>query len=135
MPDPTPIRPWTPSEDAVIRREGGGKTAAQIGLMLGRTTNAVHQRAYRLKVSLQKCGDADYRTKYSDAVVEQARRLHEEGIGPAEISQRLGVPYASIKQFMYYAGRFEASVSLVRNRSARCSSTRPSPASLSRARS
>jgi DNA-directed RNA polymerase specialized sigma24 family protein len=105
MPDPTPIRLWTPEEDRVIRREGGGKTAQQLALMLGRTKNAVHQRAYLLRVSLQKYGDADYRTKYSDEVVEQARQMHDCGLGPAEIARRLRVPLVSVRSFVYYQGR------------------------------
>lgn len=107
------VRTWTPAEDALLRRRAPTSTAKQLARSLGRTPNAVHQRAYRLRVRLQKAGDLDYRTKYPDRDVEQARALHESGMPPSEIARKTGIPIGSIKSFVYYRGRAAASLVLV----------------------
>lgn len=107
---------WTPTEDRYIRRAAPYRTARQMARVLGRTVNAVHQRAYLLKVPLQKAGDRDYRTKYSDVVVEAARTMHEAGAGPKAIARDLGVPEGSVRSFIYYRGRCAASMLLLRGK-------------------
>lgn len=104
---------WTPYEDRYIRRAAAYRTAKQMARVLGRTPNAVHQRAYLLKVPLQKAGDRDSRTKYPDEVVEAARAMHEEGAGPKAIARDLGVPEGSVRSFIYYRGRAGASLVLL----------------------
>lgn len=109
------IRPWTSTEDRTIRRLGSTRTAKQLAQMLRRTPCAVHQRAYRLRVRLQKDGDRDFRTKYSDCLVESIRALHEAGLGPRVIASRVHVPEGSVRSFCYYRGRLNASLSLLPN--------------------
>lgn len=109
----TEPRQWTPAEVRSLERLAPTHTAAEIADRLGRTANAVHQQAYLRKIRLQKSGDRDYRTKYSDALVEQCRALHDAGVQPKEISERTGVPLASVKAFVYYLQRADASLSLL----------------------
>lgn len=96
-----------------MRRLAPTSTAKEIAPALDRTPSAVHQRAYLLKVPLQKAGDRDYRTKYPDAAVERTRALHEEGLTPTEISRQTGVPIGSVKSFVYYQGRHNASLAIL----------------------
>jgi hypothetical protein len=105
--------PWSEAERRRLRRLAATYTAAQIADQLGRTVNAVRQQAYLHGIALQKAGDADYRTKYPDALVERARVLHEAGEKPRAIAELIGVPVGSVKSFVYYQGRLEASRSLV----------------------
>jgi hypothetical protein len=105
------MRTWSRREDRTIRRLAATHTAKQLAELLpGRTVNAIHQRAYRLKVRLQKAGDRDYRTKDSDALVERVRQLHEQGKAPSAISRETGVPIGSVKSFAYYRARAQASL-------------------------
>ena len=106
-------RRWLPDDDRTLRRLSPTRTAKQIARALGRTSNAVHQRAHLLHIPLQKAGDRDYRTKYPDTVVERARALHEAGLTPSEITRATGVPIGSVKSFIYYRGRHAASLALL----------------------
>lgn len=108
------MKPWSRFEDGRIRRLAATHTAKQLAALLpGRTVNAIHQRAYLLKVRLQKAGDRDYRTKYPDALVERVRQLHEQGKAPSAIARETGVPLGSVKSFVYYRGRAQASLVLI----------------------
>lgn len=107
------MKRWATADDRAIAKLAATHTAKQLAKVLGRSVHAVHQRAYRKRVRLQKAGDADFRTKYSDAVVEQARKLHEAGVGPRAIARRIGVPEGSVRSFVYYRGRAHASLVLV----------------------
>lgn len=91
-------------------RNGAQRPVPDLAAELGRTVHAVRQRAFLLGVSLMKYGDADFRTKYSDAQVEACRVMHESGSGPAAIARATGIPLASVRSFVYYAGRHRPAV-------------------------
>lgn len=110
------MNPWTPKEDRALQRMADRFTAKQIARAIGRTPAAVHQRAYLKRVKLQKAGDRDFRTKYSDALVERVRQLHEQGKAPSAIARETGVPVGSVKSFAYYRGRSSASLILLDSR-------------------
>lgn len=107
--------PWNPAEVRALQRLAPTHTAAEIADRIGRSVNAVYQQAYLRNIKLQKAGDRDYRTKYSDALVEECRELHDAGVPPSEISARTGVPLGSVKAFVYYQQRADASLTLLEN--------------------
>jgi hypothetical protein len=107
------IQRWSTHERRLLRRRAPHATALEIAAELGRTVHAVRQRAHLDGVPLQKAGDRDYRTKYSDQVVERARALHEAGAPPKRIARELAVPIGSIKSFVYYRARLPASITLL----------------------
>jgi DNA-directed RNA polymerase specialized sigma24 family protein len=96
---------WTQDEDAVIRRFAHSMTAEEIGARLNRTKKAVHIRAQKLGVSLQKYGEHAYQAKYSDELVERCRVLHDEGRRPSEIAAATGVNVFSVHKIVYYGMR------------------------------
>lgn len=108
------MKPWTYAEQAELRRLAPTHTAEQIGALLHRTSHAVHQQAYKLKGRLQKAGDQNHGTKYSDALVEQIRTMHELGTKPAAIARETGVPIGNVKAFVYYRNRSSASLALLK---------------------
>lgn len=46
-----------------------------------------------------------HRAKAEPEVVELARKLHEEGMGPKAISEKLGVPKFTVYDWVYYKTR------------------------------
>ena len=53
----------------------------------------------------RKYGDSHHRVRYSDETVEQARQMHDNGIGPAEISRRTGIRRDTVNDWIYYRTR------------------------------
>lgn len=102
------FRRWEPAEDFAIRRLARSQTAWQIGQSIDRSERAVFIRAQRLGVRLQKEGDRRPGHRWSDAVVEQARCLHDEGKGPAYIAKALGIPRNTVRAFVHYRYRLGA---------------------------
>lgn len=57
-------KPWTPADNAQLRREAQGNTPTRvIGLHMGRTPEAVQSRASDLGVSLKPTNQSPYGTK------------------------------------------------------------------------
>lgn len=102
------MKHWEPTEDLTLRRMAATSTAWQIGQALGRSQRSVWCRAQRLGVRLQKEGERRHGCRWSDAQVERARSLHDEGYGPARISRAIGVPVNAIKNFVHYRRRLRA---------------------------
>lgn len=56
-PSARPLRRWTSAQDAELQALAEqGITAAEIGTMVGRTTNAIHTRVKRLKLKERQDG-------------------------------------------------------------------------------
>ncbi|HAK8205241.1 TPA: AsnC family protein, partial [Salmonella enterica] len=72
--------PWTPEDDRFLRRNCHTMTAKEIGNRLTprRTQRAVTLRAYRLGISLFKCGDNHPRARYKDEDVKLLRELRDQ---------------------------------------------------------
>ena len=64
-----------------------------------------NSKAHARKISLILYGERHPAAKYSDALVEEARILHDEGIAPKAIAERLGVPRGTIRSFVEYKHR------------------------------
>ena len=54
---------------------------------------------------MRKHGDNHHRTRHSDATVERARTMHDEGIKPTLISNELGISLDTINDWIYYRTR------------------------------
>jgi hypothetical protein len=90
----------------VLRQLAGQVAPAVIAERLGtRTRAAVIARGRLLHISLMSYGEHHPAAKYSDALVEQARTLHDEGIKPRAIAEQLGIPVGAVKSFVYYQHR------------------------------
>lgn len=95
-------RLWTDAEDKIIRLMAPEYSAAQIARSLDRTTDAVKNRCRAKRVSLKKRGERAESAKYSNAITEWARQLHDDGVRPKVISEVLRIPYWSVHSMVYY---------------------------------
>lgn len=82
-------RRWTDTEKEIVRR--GGKSTAELGLMLDRTRNAVSQMRYKLGVS----SDRPHK-KWSPAEIQKLRSLVEMGMKKKDIAKKMRRTYASV---------------------------------------
>ena len=98
-------RLWTKAEDARIRALAATCNSTAIAAVLDRTSDAVKHRARRIGVSLKKCGDNAPNVKYSDALIEAARQLHDQGYGPRWIASRLNINEWTLRSALYYRQR------------------------------
>jgi DNA-directed RNA polymerase specialized sigma24 family protein len=89
----------------MLRSLAGQISLAEIAERLGRTKEAVRSRARTLKISLICYGERHPGAKYSDQMVEFARRMYEEGLKPRAIARVLDMPVGSVKDYVYYRGR------------------------------
>lgn len=96
---------WTQQEIAQLRELAGQISPAEIAQQLGRTPAAVKARARNLRINLIVHGERHPRAKYSDLMVELARRMHDEGLKPRAISRVLDIPEGSVKSYVYYKAR------------------------------
>lgn len=72
--------PWTPKDDRFLRKNCHTMTAKEIGNQLTprRTESSVTCRAFRLGISLYKCGDNLPITRHKDEDVKLIRELRDE---------------------------------------------------------
>jgi hypothetical protein len=104
-----PCRPrtdlWTYQEVKVLRQLAGKVPPKEIAARVGRTHRATREKARRLGVALQLYGEIHHVAKYSDALVEEARTMYDEGLGPTAIAKQLGIPLGAVQTFIYYKWR------------------------------
>ena len=93
---------WTEEETRTLKANAAAMTADQLAELLGRTRDSIKGQARKLGVSLRKHGEACSWAKYSNAIVDKARDLHERGVPPRKISEQLSVPYWNVCDFVYF---------------------------------
>lgn len=97
---------WTHEEIRLLRQLAGQVPARVIAERLGRPSKeTVIAKACQLGISLRLYGERNPTAKYPDRLVEQARDLHDAGLTPTVIAQRLGVPRGTVCDFVYYRSR------------------------------
>lgn len=100
------MKRYTKAEDFVIRSNAKTKNAAQIADMLpGRTKGSVKRRAAVLKVSIKRNGERHYLSKYSDDDIEMCRKLHDAGMKPITIAEKMEMSYSYVRKIVCYATR------------------------------
>ncbi|WP_099062546.1 DNA-binding protein [Serratia sp. BW106] len=92
---------WQEYEIKILRKYATSLTAEDIGLLIGRTKEAVISRASKLHISLQKRGDYHHSAKYSQEDIELARQLYSAGVRPCHIAEKLGINPISIGNYIY----------------------------------
>ena len=103
-------RAWTVYEDRVLFRLAEIKTAKELGELLNRTEAAVfsHLQYLRKKgfeVYLMKFGFNNHSTKHDAHTVELCRQLHDEGLPPRVIAEKLELREATVEDWCYYKCR------------------------------
>jgi DNA-binding CsgD family transcriptional regulator len=97
---------WTHEEIRLLRELAGKVPAQEIAERLGRPSRAtVIAKARQLGISLRLYGERSPVAKHSDAVVEQIRDLHDEGLSKRAIARRLGLPRRSVRDYVDYRAR------------------------------
>lgn len=102
------------SEDRVIRRWAGIKSPEEIAKLVTTlgfrkaTKSGIKSRANRLGLSLRRNGELYPFSRISDHDVELCRGLHEEGLGPTEIAEKMELKLTHVHSIIYYRRRTEA---------------------------
>ena len=78
---------YTIEQDAIIKQFASSKTAEEIGMMIGRTKEAIRRRASYMNISLKKIGEDHYKARLSNLQVEMINSLFMGGFKPHEIHQ------------------------------------------------
>lgn len=98
-------RPWTPDELDRLRDMAATSSSYEIAAAQGRGADGVKHAARRRGIALRKCGELCPNARYSDALIEKARVLHEQGYGPRWISKRLEINEHTLRSALYFAQR------------------------------
>ncbi len=99
------VGPYSKIEDKIIYKHAGTKSAKEIGLLIGRNSQSVRERASRLNVSLKRFGDNNPKTKYSDQDVELSRCLSDEGLKPKVIAEKMEIKEDYVRKILSYSRR------------------------------
>lgn len=94
--------PWTEDEIKTLKDNYRDKTSYELAEILNRTYDSIKHKARKLNISLRKKGEKCSWSKYSDEIVELARKMHDDGCKPSHISELLKIPYSNICDFVYY---------------------------------
>ena len=78
-------KPWTEQDIATLRDMAGKHSAEEIAKRLGRTPNAVGQRAHQLCISLSL-------REFDPSIIDMARVLRAAGYTPSQIIDAFSVP-------------------------------------------
>jgi len=78
---------YSEEEEAVIKQYAGKKTAAEIGLMIGRTRHSVLNWACKNNVSLRQVGQYHCKAKLSDMQAQMVTILADAGYTDTEINK------------------------------------------------
>lgn len=100
------LQRWTDAEDGALRTRYAHEPTRVIAADLGRTVHAVRYRAQLLGLRATRTGTHHHRTRWTGAIVERARDLHEHTDWPADrIAAELGVPRDTIHDWIHYRTR------------------------------
>lgn len=97
--------PWSPDEVAYLRAAVTTTRYQDIAKRLGRSQKAVQQKAFVEGVNPSNIGECNRNTKHSDHDVELCRALHEDGVKPKFISEKMEIPVATVYRIVYYRTR------------------------------
>lgn len=99
------VGPYKKEEDRILYKYAGVKSAKEIGVLIGRNTQSVRERASRLNISLKRIGDNNPKTKHSDQDVELARCLSDEGLKPKVIAEKMEIKEDYLRKILSYSRR------------------------------
>lgn len=55
-----------------------------------------------------RIGESHHRCRWPNAVVARCRDLHDEGVSAARICELTGVPWGTVRQWLYFQTRAQA---------------------------
>ncbi|MGL4193211.1 MAG: hypothetical protein ACRCRU_11750 [Vibrio sp.] len=93
---------WSEKEVLFLTKNASLMSADEISAKLDRTAQAVQRKAGKLGVSLRKYGEKHHLAKVSDHDVELCRALHDEGVKPFQIAEKMGLGYSYVQWILNY---------------------------------
>ena len=75
---------WSDDDDDILIKYAQKKTAAEIGIILDRSTTAVYSYARRKGITLTKTGEAHYKAVVSDVQRLAIQVMHDAGMTPRQ---------------------------------------------------
>lgn len=100
------MRTWAPEQIATLRRMAQTHSAAQIAVAIGRTREAVYDKAKLLGISVAKQGAAHHSAKHPRATLEAVFELRAEGKSAREIAAQLAISPNTVKGYLGYQTRW-----------------------------
>ncbi|MDC7805565.1 hypothetical protein PQS31_01800 [Luteimonas sp BLCC-B24] len=91
------MKAWRTTELATLRAHAGGD-ALRIAARLGRTPRAVQDKARSVGAPAPRMPHAKY---WPDSTRRRARALRAAGKSVASISNALGVPFGTVRRWVY----------------------------------
>ncbi|HDL7014690.1 TPA: hypothetical protein PXN82_003834 [Yersinia enterocolitica] len=95
-------KPWSPVELDYLRENVGTTRHQAIADHLGRTLRSAQIKALKEGFGPSNIGERHYLAKYSDHDVELCRGLHEKGVGPKIIAEKMEMPVSTVEAIVYY---------------------------------
>lgn len=83
------MKPFTDAELQILRQHAATHTRQQIADMLGRSRKVVLNKLNAMGISVVKRGDRHYNVKHSDHDIELCRLLHQDGVPPGVIAEKM----------------------------------------------
>lgn len=83
------MRPFTDDELQILRQHAASHTGQQIADMIGRSRRVVLNKLNAMGISAVKRGDRHYNVKHSDHDIELCRLLHQHGVSPGVIAEKM----------------------------------------------
>ena len=83
------MRPFTDAELQILRQHAASHTGQQIADMIGRSRKVVLNKLNAMGINAVKRGDQHYNVKHSDHDIELCRLLHQEGVPPGVIAEKM----------------------------------------------
>ncbi|RBM46235.1 hypothetical protein DLR66_04860 [Vibrio paracholerae] len=93
---------WSETENLFLAKHAKEMSSDEIAEKLGRTTDAVKSKAERLGICMKKYGEKHHLAKVSNHDVELCRQLHDEGVRPCEIAEKMELGYTYVQWILNY---------------------------------
>ncbi|NOF88419.1 hypothetical protein [Vibrio cholerae] len=93
---------WSEAENLFLAKHAQDMSSDEIAEKLGRTKQAVNSKAENLGISMRKHGEKHHLAKVSNHDVELCRQLHDEGVKPCEIAEKMELGYTYVQWILNY---------------------------------
>uniref|UniRef100_UPI0040486268 hypothetical protein n=1 Tax=Shewanella baltica TaxID=62322 RepID=UPI0040486268 len=99
-------KPWTDQEIRQLHVLSVTHTSEAIAQILGRTEHSVKGKAYSLGINFMKVGEHSPLAKHSNHDIELCRQLHEEGLRPFQIAEKMEIEISHLCRVLKFEARY-----------------------------
>ncbi|MCS6204010.1 hypothetical protein [Shewanella baltica] len=99
-------QPWHLDEIKKLKSLSMTNTAFEVGELLGRSEASVKGKALQLGVYFMKVGENSPLAKHSNHDIELCRQLHEEGLRPFQIAEKMEIEISHLCRVLKFEARY-----------------------------